>query len=268
MQCRASLAMLNNVDVSVRQSPEIPALGNISTPEALRSILAPPPTPPPLVTNVQALAAIPQPPQQQQMAQAEPGRAMSSAGPDQPEPRRLFQRVEGEPDWTEPAVRLPPAGRPQTFGQPGMEAAAEAQQMQVDMDRHLAAAMQQEEDGRPFPTEREAAITAASPGRNRGKQEIRIKRARADWATLNFQRSHDPVMNMVYTLHARGVTHKWKQFVLQVRGRAASEKESRPWLRPCRWLAGIHGTETASWWGHLGSASKELKGLKGPPMYK
>ena len=114
----------------------------------------------------------------------------------------------------------------------------------------------------------EAAITAASPGRNRGKQEIRITRARAYWATLNFQRSHDPVMNMVYTLHARGVTHKWKQFVLQVRGRAASEREGRPWLRPGRWLAGIHGTETASWWGHLGPASKVLRGPKGSPMYK
>ena len=41
MQCRASLAMLNNVDVSVRQSPGIPALGNTSTPEALRTSAGP-----------------------------------------------------------------------------------------------------------------------------------------------------------------------------------------------------------------------------------
>ncbi len=240
-QCRASLAMLNNVDVSVRQYPELPALGNMSTPEALRSVMAPPPTPPPVATNVQALAAMPQLPQQQQaevpfdvlqmmasarpdqqqafieqgqqrqMAQAEPGKAMSSAGPDQPEPRRLFQSVEGEPDWTDPAGRLPQAGMPQTFGP---QLADEARQMQVDMDQHFAATLQQEEDGRPFPTEREAANAAVRSDRNRGKQELRITGVRANWGTLNFKRSHDPVMNMVYTLHARGVNPKWKSFVL------------------------------------------------------
>ncbi len=74
----------------------------------------------------------------------------------------------------------------------------------------------------------EAAITAASPGRNRGKQEIRITRARAYWATLNFQRRHDPVMNMVYTLRARGVTHKWKQFALQVNSVAGNKAKRWP----------------------------------------
>ena len=292
-QCRASLAMLNNVDISVRQYPEIPAmpaLGDMLTPEALRSVLAPPPTPPPVATNVQALAVMPQLPQdvlqmmasarpdqqqafletllarqQRQKVQAEPGKAMSSAGPDQPEPRRLFQRVVDEPDWTEPAVRLPEAGMPQTFGSLTTE---ESRQMQVDMDHHFAATLQPEEDGRPSPTEREAPNAAVRSDKTQDKPELRITGARANWGTLNFQRSRDPVMNMVYTLHARGVTHKWKQFVLQVRGRAASEREGRPWLRPGRWLAGIHGTETASWWGHLGPASKVLRGPKGSPMYK
>ena len=41
MQCRASLAMLNNVDVSVRQSPGIPALSSTSTTEALRTSAGP-----------------------------------------------------------------------------------------------------------------------------------------------------------------------------------------------------------------------------------
>ena len=100
---------------------------------------------------------------------------------------------------------------PQTFGP---QLADEARQMQVDMDQHFAATLQQEEDGRPFPTEREAANAAVRSDRNRGKQELRITGVRANWGTLNFKRSHDPVMNMVYMLHARGVNHKWKQFVL------------------------------------------------------
>ena len=169
-------------------------------PEALRSVLAPPPTPTPVAINVQALAAMPQllqpqlaevpldvlqmmaaasPDQQQafietllarqqrQMAQAEPGKAMSSAGTDQAEPRRLFQWVEGEPDWTEPAVRMPRVGMPQTFGPPSTD---ESRQMQVDMDHHFAATLQQEEDGRPVTTEKEAANAAASSGKNRGNQ--------------------------------------------------------------------------------------------------
>ncbi len=92
--------------------------------------------------------------------------------------------------------------------------ADEARQMKVGMDHHFAAILQQEEDRRPFPAEREAANATVRSDRNRDKPELQITRARVKLGTLNFQRSHDPVMNMVYTRHARGVNHKWKQFVL------------------------------------------------------
>ncbi len=85
------------------------------------------------------------------MAQAELGNAMSSVGPDQAGPRRLYQWLEGESDWTEPVVHLPRVGMPQAFGP---QPADEARQLQVDMDHHFAVILQQEEDGRSFPTER------------------------------------------------------------------------------------------------------------------
>ena len=95
---------------------------------------------------------------------------MESARPEQPETRPLFQRVEGESDFTGSAVNLTPAGMTHSLSPLSLGTADEARQMQVDMNWYVAATMQQDEDRRPFPTEKEAANAAASSGKNRGNQ--------------------------------------------------------------------------------------------------
>ena len=73
-------------------------------------------------------------------------------------------------------------------------------------------------------------------------------------------------MNMIFTIHARGLVHKWKQLVLMLKGQEAC-RGILAWRRPARWLGLIHGTETAQLWGHLGVASRELKSEKAGAMY-
>ena len=125
------------------------------------------------------------------------------------------------------------------------------------------------EDGKEFPTEREAARAATKTPVTKAKAALKITGANSDFPTLGLTRSHDPVFNMGFVIHGRLVTHKWKQLVWQLRGRAAlAVDQHRPWKRPVRWLAALHGTETSAMWGHLGVASRELKAPKGAGLYK
>ena len=117
-----------------------------------------------------------------------------------------------------------------------------------------------------YPTEREAKNVAAKPAATKQKQSLQITGANAKFPTLGMTRSADPVFNMAYVIHARAVTFKWKMFLLMLRGREA--RAPGTWKRPVRWLALMHGSEVSALWGHLGVASRELKGPKGAPMYK
>ena len=168
--------------------------------------------------------------------------------PTTPPPRQAPSRSP-DPHWTEPG----PRARPQ-----------EAEHAEVDPSKRL----QFEEDGKAWPTEREAKNLAAKDPATKQKRQLKVTGGLADWSTLSSQRSHDPTMNMCYTLHARLVTHKWKVFLLMLRGRQAQQAESRVWKRPVRWLGMILGTEVSKIFGHLGVASRELKAQKAAELFK
>ena len=158
--------------------------------------------------------------------------------PPAPEPR-----LARSPSWTDPEVR--------------MEWDV-ADQAAPDVPRA------EKENGVAYPTRREAKVMA-----NRTPNpDLAITGSKAVWGTLSFQRSHDPVMNQAYVMHARCVTHKWKQLCWMVRARDAFAWSAKTWTRPVRWLANMHGREMSALWGHLGVASRELRGPKGPAMYR
>ncbi len=75
-------------------------------------------------------------------------------------------------------------------------------------------------------------------------------------------------MNIANNLHARVVCHKWKQFVWMLRMRRAHALEHLKMNSPCRWLAHMQGQDLAAIWGHTGAASREIKGPKGPPLFR
>jgi len=86
----------------------------------------------------------------------------------------------------------------------------------------------------------------------------------APFPTLGMLRSRDPALNMAWEMHARFVIFKWKTLLLMLRARRAMRK----WRRDPGWLARLHANETASLWGHLGAATRLLRGPKGPPLYQ
>ena len=66
----------------------------------------------------------------------------------------------------------------------------------------------------------------------------------------------------------RMVTFKWKMFLVCLRAKLAWKEDGKSWRLPCRWMASLMGKETASLWGHLGSASQVLRGHNGPPLFR
>ena len=158
-------------------------------------------------------------------------------------PPRAQPAPSPDPRWTEPTTRQEP-------------------------DEEMARRLHFEENGKAYPTEREAANLVTKGATSKQKQNLKVTGGLSDWATLSATRSHDPTMNMCYTLHGRLVTHKWKVFALMLKGRAASAIERRVWKRPVRWLGLMLGNETAKIWGHLGVASRELKQQKASQLFK
>ena len=77
---------------------------------------------------------------------------------------------------------------------------------------------QEQEDGKEFPTQREATNL---PLKTKAKPQLKITGNNSPFGTLNFTRSHDPVMNMAYTVVGRAIVFKWKQLVLMLKGRAS-----------------------------------------------
>ncbi len=146
---------------------------------------------------------------------------------------------------------------------------AEQRRRQEDSDEQMARSLVEEEAREAgYPTKREAENLAAKQGRTDAQRNRKVTGEEAPFATLNMQRSWDPVMNQIYTIHGRMITHKWKQFLLQLRYKESREHFKQEWRRPLRWLALVHATETAALWGHLGVAARELRGVKGAGMYK
>jgi len=97
---------------------------------------------------------------------------------------------------------------------------------------------------------------------------LQVTGANADFPTLGFTHSQDPVMNMSWVLHSRLIVHKWKQFVWMSRFLQAFVDSRRVWRRNPRWLAQMFAVEVGAIWGHMGNAAKTLSGPRGPPMMR
>ena len=159
------------------------------------------------------------------------------------------EEVEQEEEQEAPPRRRHGQGRfaapsSQPPSQPSRRVSASAQRIHLDRS-------EEQRDRRPGEKKREQ--TAPTTGRT------------ASFPTLGLVRSRDPTLSMAWELHARLVVHKWKVLLLMLRARSAVGKA---WKRNCQWLAGLLATETASIWGHLGSATRVLRGPKGPPLFK
>ena len=124
------------------------------------------------------------------------------------------------------------------------------------------------ENGKAFPTEREARNIAAKKGKNKAERSKAVTGEEANFPTLGLQRSADPVLNMALEVHGRMLVFKWKQLVWMLRARQAMDAFNRTWRRPCRWLSIMLGRETAALWGHLGSTTRVLRGPQGPPIFR
>ena len=122
-------------------------------------------------------------------------------------------------------------------------------------------------NGTEVPTERMSANAAAKPGRTKRQQKLKITGQDSEYG-IHMTRSHDVTMNIAYTLHARVVSNKWKQFTWLLRHRRARAAEYQMWKRPFRWLAVQQGRDLGAIWGHVGVASKEIKGPRGPPLFR
>ena len=69
-------------------------------------------------------------------------------------------------------------------------------------------------------------------------------------------------------LNERLTVWQWKKFVQMIKAKSLCASIGRPWRRPARWLANMYAAEMAAIWGHLGGATKELRGPRGPPLMK
>ena len=128
---------------------------------------------------------------------------------------------------------------------------------------------QEDESGCPYPNPREAMVVAARPPASKQTRKKALTGDLADFPTLGLTLSADPAMNMGYVLMSRILVHKWKVFLMGLRVQEAfAHSQSLAWRRNPRWLAGLLGTETASIWGHLGSATRSLRGKDGPPLFR
>ncbi len=142
---------------------------------------------------------------------------------------------------------------------------SEGRVRQVEADAEFARRLQ-EDDGREYPTKREASNAASR--QKKASSKLKVTGGEADFLTLGLTRSHDPISNLTHVIHARMATYKWKQMVLLLRMKEAYRQEEEAWRRPVRQIALLFGNEVSALWGHLGVASRELKGPKGAGLFK
>ena len=85
---------------------------------------------------------------------------------------------------------------------------------------------------------------------------------------LGMTYSHEASCNTQQVICERLTVWRWKQMVQMAKARALFLAEGRPWRRPARWLANMYAAKMAAFWGHIGGATKELRGPRGPPLMK
>jgi hypothetical protein len=133
--------------------------------------------------------------------------------------RREQELAEARPPPSMPRLDLPmtstePMSFLQTAGPVPMAAAfstatpmAAASLAAPPRPQHEPEAPANKEDGKAFPTHRAASNAASRPATSKAKSDLKITGANVPFATLGLTRSHDPVFNMAFTIHARLVTH-------------------------------------------------------------
>ena len=116
-------------------------------------------------------------------------------------------------------------------------------------------------------TERESRKSAASP-KPAAKNALKVTGAAAVFPVLGMTYSHEAASNTKRVLHERLTVWQWEKFVQLLKAKSLFTNIGRPWRRPCRWLANMYAAEMAAIWGHIGGATKELRGPRRPPLMK
>jgi len=117
------------------------------------------------------------------------------------------------------------------------------------------------EAGDPHP------VTSRRRAKARPKAEAKGARGN-HFPVLDMTASMEPALNTAAMLYERMHVSIWRKLLLllryqSARQRTAAEGLSVPYRRPRRWLATLFSTELAGMWGHLGNATRTMRGPRG-----